>query len=174
MDCWIRVLNLFQNLICGPSWQFDCGRHCSGKPGYRIAVQLWTPDSAWRHCFVISSSMRSSVASAMSASSAGDRFCIGWGTQARPAENPNDFICASAAGTNASDATAQPGMPRRSRVCKSCKLHDVHDPQSASPSTTTSQRSMISCSTDSGAGLVCVGFSKRKTLRPRPVSRSST
>ena len=98
-------------------------------------------------------------ASAMAASSSVVRFWIGCGTHTMAGSNPKALHWAAAAGWNSSDATAQPASPRVSRVRMSCRLHDVHDPQSASPSTTTSHSSTMDRITASGAGLVWVGFS---------------
>ncbi len=94
------------------------------------------------------------AASAKSASWSGVRFCIGCATQTMAGSKPSDLDCAAAAGLNASEITAHPGMPRRSRAAISCKLHDVHEPQSARPSTTTSQWATMSCRIGSGDGLV--------------------
>jgi len=96
----------------------------------------------------------SRAASAKSASWSGVRFCIGCATQTMAGSKPSDLHCAAAAGLNASEITAHPGMPRRSRAAMSCKLHDVHEPQSARPSTTTSQWATMSCRIVSGDGLV--------------------
>src|SRR5215470_9320858 len=94
------------------------------------------------------------AASAKSASWSGVRFCTGCATQTMAGSKPSDLDCAAAAGLNASEITAHPGMPRRSRAAISCKLHDVHEPQSARPSTTTSQWATMSCRIGSGDGLV--------------------
>ena len=94
------------------------------------------------------------AASAKSASWSGVRFCIGCATQTMAGSKPSDLDCAAAAGLNASEITAHPAMPRRSRAAISCKLHDVHEPQSARPSTTTSQWATMSCRIGSGDGLV--------------------
>ena len=90
----------------------------------------------------------------------------GCGTQITAGLKPRDLISAAAPNLNSTVAMLQPGTPRLSRDARSCKLHDVQDPQSARPTTATSQRSTISWMIASGAGRVYVGFWKRSTFRP--------
>ena len=65
---------------------------------------------------------------------------------------------AAAPSMNSTVATKTLGTPRASRSTVSCTLHDVQLPQSASASTTASQRVAISWRRSGGAGLVKVGL----------------